>query len=167
MPNLNNSFLENRIPGQKFYLTKKGLEKIKKDYQNLKVIKRSKIQGETPKFLHSDDLDPEYISLHDDLDLLEAKIVDLEYIIKNAELIRPPSKNKQNTIQLGAKVLVEIEREEDEFTILGTLEAHPSLGRISNESPVGQALLGHKVGDEILLSSPIKTIYKIKKIKYS
>jgi len=46
------------------------------------------------------------------------------------------------------------------------LEANPSLGKISNESPVGKTLFGHRVGDEILISSPIKTIYKIKKIKY-
>ena len=71
-------------------------------------------------------------------------------------------------IGLGAKVIVEIDHEaKDEFTIVGTLEANPALGNISNESPVGKALLGHKVGEEIIISSPIKTFYKIKKIKYS
>ena len=50
--------------------------------------------------------------------------------------------------------------------IVGTLEANPSLGKISNESPVGKALLGRRVGDEVIISSPIKTVYKIKGIKY-
>jgi transcription elongation factor GreA len=50
--------------------------------------------------------------------------------------------------------------------IVGTLEANPSEGRISIESPVGKALLGKKVGDEVIITSPIKIVYKIKKIKY-
>jgi transcription elongation factor GreA len=49
---------------------------------------------------------------------------------------------------------------------VGTLEANPALGKISNESPVGKALLGHKIGDEVLVSSPAKIAYKIKGIKY-
>jgi transcription elongation factor GreA len=63
-------------------------------------------------------------------------------------------------------VVVEVNGEEDEFQIVGTLEANPLLGKISNESPVGSALMGKKVGDEIIISSPVKTVYKIKKIKY-
>jgi transcription elongation factor GreA len=159
--------LEKRIPGQKFYLTKEGLEKIKRDFENLKEIRKSKVQGEAPKLLHSDDLDPEYLSLFDDLDLLETRIADLEHVVKNAEMIRPPTKSKKNTIQMGAKVLVDIDGAKDEFKIVGTLEANPSLGKISPDSPVGRALLGHKVGEEIIISSPIKTHYKIKKIKYT
>jgi transcription elongation factor GreA len=50
--------------------------------------------------------------------------------------------------------------------IVGTLEANPSEGKISNESPVGKALLGKKVGDEIVITSPINVKYKIKKIRY-
>ena len=69
-------------------------------------------------------------------------------------------------VDLGAKVKIDIAGKKDEFMIVGTLEANPSLGKISNESPVGRALLGHKVGDEIVVSSPMKTTYKIKKIKY-
>ena len=56
--------------------------------------------------------------------------------------------------------------QKDEFVIVGTLEANPALGKISNESPVGKALLGHKIGDEVVVSSPMKTTYKIRNIKY-
>jgi transcription elongation factor GreA len=156
-----------KTPKRKFYLTKQGLGKIKKEMENLKVIKLSKISGETPHFFHSDDLDPEYLNFQDDLTSLETRLADLEYIIENSEIIKPPKKDKQNIIQIGAKVLVEINGQEDEITILGTLEANPYLGIISNESPVGQALLGHKEGEEVVISSPIKTTYKIKKIDYS
>ena len=90
----------------------------------------------------------------------------LENILENYELITCPPKEKQRTVGLGARVKVEVEGEKDEFTIVGTLEASPSLGRISNESPVGKALIGHKGGDEIVVSSPIKVVYKIVKISY-
>jgi len=93
-------------------------------------------------------------------------MIELENILKNTELITAPPKEKQNIVNLGATVFVKVDGQTDEFTIVGTLEADPALGRISNESPVGRALLGHKTGDEVLVSSPIKTIYKIRKIKY-
>ena len=72
----------------------------------------------------------------------------------------------QNIVNLGATVLVEVDGQNDEFMIVGSLEANPAIGKISNESPVGRMLLGHRVGDEVVVSSPIQTVYKIKKIKY-
>ena len=151
---------------KKFYLTKQGLEKIKKEYQDLKNLKLSKTKGEIPKIWQSEDLNPEYLSFQEDLSFLESRIAELEYILKNTELIKPPPKEKQNMVNLGATVLVEVDGQTDEFTIVGTLEANPAIGKISNESPVGRMLLGHRVGDEVVVSSPIQTVYKIKKIKY-
>lgn len=151
---------------KKFYFTKEGLERIKREYQNLKNLKLSKIKREIPKIWQSEDLNPEYLSFQEDLDFLETRLAELEYIFKNAELIKTPPKEKQNVINLGAEVLVEVDGQNDEFTIVGTLEANPAIGKISNESPVGRALLGHKVGEVVVISSPTPTIYKIKKIKY-
>jgi len=151
---------------KKFYLTKKGLERIEKEYQDLKKIKLAKIKGESPKIWHSEDLNPEYLAFREDLSFLESRLTDLEYILKNAELIKFPPKEKQNIVHLGATVTVEVDGQIDEFTMVGTIEANPSIGKISNESPVGKTLLGHKVGDEVIVSSPIQTIYKIKKIRY-
>jgi len=152
---------------KKFYLTKKGLENFKKEYEVLKNLRAAKTKGEVPKIWESEDLNPEYLSFQEDLSFLETRIAELENILKNAFLIRPPSKTESKIINLGATVKVKVDGEKDEFTIVGTLEANPSLGRISNESPVGVALLGHEVGDEVIVSSPIKTVYKIKKIKYN
>ncbi len=152
---------------KKFYLTKKGLEDIKKEYKVLKNLRLAKTKGEAPKIWESEDLNPEYLSFQEDLSFLETRVAELENILKNVELIKRPSKEKSKVIGLGATVVVEVEGDKDEFTIVGTLEANPSLGKISNESPVGKTLLGHKVGDEVIISSPIKVIYKIKKIKYS
>ncbi len=152
---------------KKFYLTKKGLDGFKKEYEALKNLRVAKTKGEAPKIWESEDLNPEYLSFQEDLNFLETRIVELENIFKNAYLIKHPSKKELNIVSLGATVIVKVGEEKDEFTIVGTLEAKPSLGKISNESPVGSALLGHKVGDEVVVSSPIKTIYKIKKIKYN
>ncbi len=152
---------------KKFYLTKEGLEKIKKEYKDLKALKFLKTRGEMPKIWHSEDLNPEYLSFQEDLSFLETRIAELEYILKNAELIKAPKKEKQNIINLGAQVIVGVDDQNDEFEIVGTLEANPAIGKISNESPVGKILLGHKVGDEVVVSSPIMTTYKIKKIKYN
>lgn len=154
------------VAEKKFYLTKEGLERIKKEYQDFKDLKFAKTKGEIPKIWHSEDINPEYLSFREDLSFLETRIVELENILKNVELIKPPPKERQNIIDLGARVIVKVDGQADEFEIVGSLEANPSLGKISNESPVGKTLLGHRVGDEVIVSSPIKTIYKIKKIKY-
>ncbi len=156
------------IPGEeKFYLSIQGLKKIKKEYEVLKEIKLAKTRRVVaPEILHSEDLNPEYLSFQENLNLLEKKITELENILKNAELIKAPPAPKRNIICLGAEVSVEIDGDKDKFKIVGTLEANPVLGKISNESPVGKALLGHRVGDEVVISSPIKVIYRIKKIKY-
>ena len=152
---------------KRIYLTKQKLKELEQEYKSLVVFERNKIMGEeAPKVLESEDLNPEFLSFQEDMSFLRSRIVELENILDNHELIKSPSKQNKNIIGLGAKVLVGIDGEKDEFIITGTLEANPSLGKISNESPVGKALMGRKVGEEVIVSSPIKTIYKIKKIKY-
>ncbi len=151
---------------KKFYLSEQGLERMKKEYRELKKFKLAKEKEELPEIWHSEDLDSEHLFFQKDPELLAARLVELKEILKNAKLIKIPSTKKQNIIGLGAKVKVEVDCQSDEFKIVGTLEADPSLGNISNESPVGKALLGHRVGDEVVVSSPIKTVYKIKRIKY-
>lgn len=154
------------VEKKNIYLTKEGLDKIKKEYDDLKAIKFAKTTGETPKIIYSDELNPEYAAFQEDLGFLESRLIEIENILKNSKLIKAPPKNKQKTIQLGATVSVSVDGQDNEFTLVGYLEADPSLGKISNESPVGQALLGHKVGDKVAIASPAKTIYTIKKIKY-
>jgi len=155
------------VEEKNFYLTKEGLARIKKEYQTLKELKLSKTKGEIPKIWHSEDLNPEYLSFQEDLSFLETRIAELEYILKNVELIKPIPKEKQNIVNLGATILAEVNGQKDEFTLVGSLEANPSLGMISSESPVGKALLGHKVGETVMVQSATKTAYKIKKIKYN
>lgn len=153
---------------KKYYLTKKGIDKVKKEYEDLKRIRIAKTKGDFPQLLQSDDLNPEYIVFREDLSFLESRIVELEHVLKNIELIKMPLKNERNIIHLGATVtLEEADGEINEFTIVGTLEANPSEGKISSDSPIGKILLGHRLNDAIEVTSPIKVIYKVKKIKYS
>ena len=150
-----------------FYLTKNGLGKIEKEYKFLKELMLAKTRGEeAPKIWESEDLNPEYLSFREDMDLIETRIAELENILKNVKLISLPSEEKESAIGIGATVLVETGKDKSELTIVGTLEADPVLGRVSNESPVGRALLGHKVGDEVVISSSPRIFYKIKKIQY-
>ncbi|MCH8741878.1 GreA/GreB family elongation factor [Patescibacteria group bacterium] len=151
---------------KEYHLTEKGLVRLKAEYQHLIRLRSAKTKGEFPQVWHSEDLNPEYLSFQEDLSLLEIRLAELEAILKNVKLIRIPSKARQDIIHLGAKVLVEVDGQADEFIIVGSLEANPATGEISNESPVGKALLGHKIGEEIVISSPIKVLYKVKRIRY-
>lgn len=150
----------------KFYLTKEGLEKTKQEYRDILLLKQEKIHNETPVAFHSEELETEFVAFKEDIELLDARAADLEYILNNVELIQEPKAEDRDSVQLGAKVVVEVDGEDDEFILVGTLEANPIEGKISNESPVGKALFGKKIGSIVQLNLPLKTSYKIKKISY-
>ena len=150
-----------------FYITKGKLNELKKEHEELLSFEHKKsLEQEAPKILESEDLNPEFVSFQEDVGFLRSRIDELRNIIDNHELIKNPAKDKQAIIGLGAKVHLAVNGQKDEFLIVGTLEANPAVGKISNESPVGKALLGHKVGDEVIVPSPVKMTYKIKNIKY-
>ncbi len=154
------------MPEQKFYLTKEGLEKLEQEFKHLLALKQEKLQTGMPVAFHSEELDTEFVAFKEDLEFLETRTAELEYILKNYELIKPPAKSQQKTILVGATVLVEVNGQKEEFKIVGTLEADPNLCKISNESPVGKALLGKKEGEMAVVNSETKTAYKILKVSY-
>lgn len=149
-----------------FYITKEKFEELKKEHENLLAIELKKTTGDIPKPFESEDINPEYVNFQEDIESLRIKIDELGNILKNYEIIKKPSSGKPASIGLGSAVTVEADGKKDEFVIVGTLEANPSSGKISNESPVGSALLGHRVGDKITIFTPVKKTYTIKKIKY-
>jgi len=156
------------MTGKVFHVTKEKLRELKKEYEELVAFERRKTIGEeAPKILESEDLNPEFVSFQEDMDALRSRIDLLEDVFENHEIIKSPVKEKQSFVNLGAKVKLDAGGRSSEFTIVGTLEANPDLGKISNESPVGKALLGRKIGDEIVISnSPDKVKYKISDISY-
>ena len=150
----------------KYYLTKQGLKEIKNEYQNLLKARKINIKKEAPSLLHSEELNAKFVSFREDFEYLESRIEEIEHILNNYDLIKMPLKNDKAKVCLGAHVKVEVGGQEDEFMIIGTLEANPAAGKISDLSPVGKALLGHKVGEVVTINSPTKITYKIKQIKY-
>jgi transcription elongation factor GreA len=150
-----------------FYLTRAGLKKIKKEYEELRQIKLLKTKGEAPTILHSEEVNPEFIALQEDLGLLDIRMAEIETILKNTRIIKNPPKAALASVNLGATVAVDINGKNNEFTIVGTLEADPDLGKISDESPVGKVLLGKKIGDQIKIDPKGKIVYKIKNISYN
>ena len=150
-----------------FYITKEKLRDIKKEHDELVAAEHNKLLGqEAPRMLESDDINPEFVSYQEAADSLRNRIDELKNILDHHELIKTPPKEKQHFVGMGATVKIDVNGEKAEFMITGTLDANPVLGKISNESPVGKALLGHKIGDEITVLAPEKTVYKIKNIKY-
>jgi transcription elongation factor GreA len=153
----------------KYYLTKEGLEKTQKDYESLLAFRRAKTTDDVPSIWHSEDVNPEYLSFQEDMNVLEARLTEYEDILKNVELISLPPKEKRTMILLGATVTLEEDPGQtiNEYTVLGTLEANPGEGKISADSPVGRQLLGKKIGEEVVVNSPIRVVYRVKKITYS
>ena len=142
------------MPENKFFLTKDGLKRIKKEYEKLLGFRDMKARGEVPPIWHSEDVNPEYLAYQEDLTLLESRIAEYGNIIKNAQIIRTPKKGN-NVVDLGARVTVDLGGEIDEFTIVGTLEADPLQKKISTESPIGKGLLGARVGDVIKVKTTL------------
>ena len=140
----------------KYYVTKQGLQKIEKDYQKLLEFKKKKtMDEEIPSIWHSEEVNPDYLAFQEDMSLLEAKLAELEVILKNIEIITPPKGKERSLVGLGATITIDLGGEVDEFMIVGTLEADPLQKKISNESPLGGGLLGAKVGDVVKVKTSI------------
>lgn len=150
-----------------FYLTKEGLAHVKQEYKELKKLRQAKVKDDVPSPFESEDLNPDYTAFQEDLSFIEERLNKLEMIIEHASIIKKPHKGENKVVDLGAILDITVDGAKVEYAIVGTLEADPLTGKISNESPVGRALIGHGEGDEIVVTHPKKTVYKIRKIHYS
>jgi len=148
----------------KYYLTKEGLKKLQEEYEKLRQ-EREKKMAEVPPMIDLHGPDSEYLTIHEELSMIEAKMEELEEVLQNVELIKLPPKNKRNEVHPGAIVEVEIEGRKETFKLVGSLEADPLSGKISFDSPVGKALLGKRKGETVYIEK-CKAVYKIKKIIY-
>lgn len=150
---------------QQTYLSQEGLERLKQESKELKTAKRQEIAKRLQDAKELGDLseNAEYIEAKEAQSMNETRIAELEEIIKNAVVIETPQ--KRDTVEIGLTIEVKsadngIER----FTIVGSEEARPAEGKISNESPLGRSFLGKKLGDEVEIKTP-KGIAKYKIIK--
>ena len=148
------------------YVSAEGLERLKKELQELKTIGRREAANriEVAKALGDLSENAEYHEAKDALALLESHIFEIDEVIKNAQIIEEQG-GKTGVIHVGSTVEVEVRGKTKTFSIVGSNEADPSQGRISNESPIGVALLGAKVGEEVEVSTPAGAVeYKILKV---
>ena len=152
---------------KKVVLTYEGLKNMEAELENLKTVRRKDVAEKIKEARGQGDLseNAEYDAAKEEQAEIEARIVQLEKMLRNAEVIDEECGAK-DTISLGTTVtLLDVEFEEEmEYTIVGSAEADPMNGRISNESPVGMALLGHKKGDNITIETPDgEVIFKVLK----
>ena len=146
-----------------------GLKKLEDELHELKVVRRKEVAEKIKEAREQGDLseNAEYDAAKDEQRDIEARIEELEAILKNAEVVVEDEADTEK-INVGCKVLVYDEEfeEEVEFKIVGSTEANSLQGKISNESPLGKALIGAKVGDEISVEAPAGMMnYKILKIE--
>lgn len=147
------------------FLQKKGYEERVALLENLKVVRRKEVAQKLKEAREQGDLseNAEYDAAKDEQRDIEAQIVELENILKNAEIIQDNDKSKDKIKMESVVKLHDVEYDEDiEYTIVGSSEADSLNNKISNESPLGAALIGKKVGDTVKIEAPVGEIeYKI------
>lgn len=148
---------------QKTLITKEGLEKMQKELEDLRTTKRAEVAQRLKEAIAMGDLseNSEYDEAKNAQTFLEGRIVQLEQQIRTAQII---VKGKKNRIDVGSTVTIEDMEEyvKETVTIVGSAESNPFEGRISNESPVGRALVGAKAGDIVEADAPNSVIkYKV------
>ncbi len=143
------------------YLTVEGLEKLKQELQGLKTVARRDIASriETAKALGDLSENAEYHEAKDAMALNEGRIHEIEEVLKNIEIIDTarPAANR-DLVRVGSSVNVMVNGKEKTFSIVGSTEADPASGKISNESPIGSHLLDRKAGDRVSIPSPGGTV---------
>ena len=143
-----------------YYVTEEGREALEKELDYLKVVRRKEVAEKIKVALSFGDLseNSEYDEAKNDQAILEARIADLEVMLNNAKVIE---KNEQEAdkVHIGSNVSVSFKRADGseatrEYNIVGSNEANPRLGKISDESAVGKALVGAKLGDSVEVETP-------------
>ena len=137
------------------YLTSEGLEELKQELENLKLVKRPEVIQALKEARALGDLseNAEYDAARHEQAVVESRIVELEQMVENAIIIE---NIKTDCVGIGTKVKIEYveDDETEEYSIVGSKEADPFENKISNESPIAQAIMGLKVGDIASVSSP-------------
>jgi transcription elongation factor GreA len=137
------------------YLTREGFKKFEEELSRLKTVKRERVAERIRKAKEFTDTvdNAEYDDAKAEQAFIEGRIQDLEYQLANAEII--DDHPAADYVRLGSKVTVaDGSGEEEIYTIVGSAEADPRRGFISNESPVGRALLGKRIGEQVDVVAP-------------
>jgi transcription elongation factor GreA len=150
-------------------ITKEGLAKIEEELHQLETVRRREVADKIhqAKELASTQNNAEYEDAKNEQAMVEGRIQTLQALIQNAEIIDEAGAHRSKQVILGSTVKVKVsDGKAQEYTIVGPAEADPREGKISNESPVGRALIGKKLNDEVQVSAP-KGILTMKITKIS
>ncbi len=153
---------------EELLLTKDGLEKLEQEMRHLKTVKRKEIADRIKEAISYGDItdNAEYEDAKNEQAFIEGRIITLEKMLRRARLLEK-SDDEDHYVTLGSKVkLKDLELDQtEEYTIVSTAEADPSEKKISNESPVGKALIGKTIGDQIEVKVPAGNLkYKIEAV---
>ena len=138
------------------FLTREGYQKLQEELEHLHTTKREEIAARLREAADGEDLieNAEYEAAKNEQAFVEGRIKDLELLLATAKIIEESKASE--SVQVGSKVTIQEvgSRTKDVYEIVGAAEANPTEGHISNESPFGRALLGHKAGDVVTVEAP-------------
>jgi len=144
------------------YLTREGYEKLQDELDYLRTVKRQEVADRLHEAIDGSELieDAEYEAAKNEQAFVEGRILELEGLLANAKIVE---KNGDSSfVQIASRVTIQEEGgEPEEYVIVSPVEANPREGKISDESPLGKALMGHEVGDEVEVVAPNGS-YKVK-----
>jgi transcription elongation factor GreA len=148
------------------YLTRQGYQKLQEELEYLRTVKRQEVAQRLHEAMEGGELieDAEYEAAKNEQAFVEGRIQELEVLLANARII--DEGGHRDVVQVAAKVSIqEGDNEPEMYTIVGPAEANPRQGRISNESPLGRALMDHRAGDLVKVDAPGGSFYvKILKV---
>lgn len=138
---------------KKTLVTEEGLKKLQDELHTLKTVRRRNVAEALQRAKEQGDLseNAEYVEAKEAQAALEQRVLEVEAALKNVELIR---KNLDGTVKVGDTITIQWNGTEKTYTIVGANEADPASGKISNESPVGIALLGKRPGEAVSIRTP-------------
>lgn len=154
---------------EKQYLTAEGAEELRRELDELVNVQRPRLAQQLKEAIGQGDLseNADYSDAKEQQAFLEGRILYLERLLSRAKIIDDtPNPDAPNVVQVGSEVTIQAEDEEPEtYRIVGVAEADPRSGKISNESPLGSALLGRRKGDKVSVATPAgERVVKITKI---
>ena len=134
-------------------LTKEGLDRLQRELDELRTVKRNEIAERIKYAMEFGDIaeNSEYEDAKNEQGMLEGRILTVEKMLRNAV---PIEEHHDGVVSMGSTVVVKDGRHEETYTIVGPAEVDVATGRISMESPVGEALMGHTVGDKVTVTTP-------------
>lgn len=140
---------------REIYLTQEGLDNVKEELKVLKLENRPEIIRAIKEARALGDLseNADYHSAREEQAFIESRIQELEALVDNAIIIK---KNRKDEIGIGSTIVIEYteDKEQEEYTIVGSKETNPSENKISNESPIAKSIIGHKKGEILTVDSP-------------